>query len=286
MHGDLDQRAREAVLKRLRGGQTEIVVATDVAARGLDVERISHVVNYDIPYDVETYVHRIGRTGRAGRAGAAILFVSPRERRLLREIERFTGQPIQPMKLPTQADVAARRVALFKDTIRKTLKEEDLDLYLALVEELVAEGHDVAAIAAAATRLARGDKPLEVEVEPEPVMPAASPGVAGGDGMVRLFVGAGRRAGIRPADIVGAIANEAGVPGKSIGAIDIHDTYTLVEVPREHARAVVTAMASAELRGKAVQVRLTEPGEKPRPRRLATKRFQAAGRHAHGKRRQ
>jgi ATP-dependent RNA helicase DeaD len=167
-------------------------------------------------------------------------------------------------------------VALFKDTIRKTLKEEDLDLYLALVEELVAEGHDVAAIAAAATRLARGDKPLDVEVEPEPAMPAASPrsaAGAAGDGMVRLFVGAGRRSGIRPADIVGAIANEAGVPGKSIGAIDIHDTYTLVEVPREYAQPVLTAMAGAELRGKPVQVRLTDPTEKKKPRRPPLRKF-------------
>src|SRR6185295_11757476 len=167
MHGDMNQAQRESVIRRLRTGQVEIVVATDVAARGLDVERISHVVNYDVPNDVEAYVHRIGRTGRAGRSGVAVLFITPRERRMMTEIERFTGQRIAPMKMPTQADVAARRTALFKDNIRRTVKEGDLDLYLTLVEELVEEGMDLAEIAAGAARLARGDKPLEIEVEPE-----------------------------------------------------------------------------------------------------------------------
>src|SRR6185369_4018004 len=130
MHGDMNQIQRESVIRRLRAGQVEIVVATDVAARGLDVDRISHVINYDIPNDVEAYVHRIGRTGRAGRSGIAVLFVSPRERRMMQDIERFTGQRLLPMKMPTRADVAARRMALFKESIRKTLAEGDLDLYL------------------------------------------------------------------------------------------------------------------------------------------------------------
>src|ERR1700710_70385 len=165
MHGDMNQAQRETVIRRFKGGQVEIVVATDVAARGLDVERISHVVNYDIPNDVEAYVHRIGRIGRAGRSGVAVLFVSPRERRMMTEIERYTGARIMPMKMPSQADVAARRVALFKDNIRTTIEEGDLDLYLSLVEELVEEGLDLAEIAAAAAKLARGDKPLEGEGE-------------------------------------------------------------------------------------------------------------------------
>ncbi|HYO16120.1 MAG TPA: DEAD/DEAH box helicase [Thermoanaerobaculia bacterium] len=270
LHGDMGQAQREGVIRRLRAGQVEIVVATDVAARGLDVERISHVINYDIPYDAEAYVHRIGRTGRAGRSGIAVLFVSPRERRMMGEIERYTGQRITPMKMPTQADVAARRIALFKDSIRKTLAEGDLDLYLTLVEELVDEGLDLAEIAAAAARLARGDKPLEVEVEPEPEgVPAAE------DGMVRLFLDAGGRAGIRPADIVGAIANEAGVPGKAIGSIDIYDRFTFVEVPARFRDQILERMARATLRGRPVAVRVATPergrqdeerGERPRPR--------------------
>ncbi|MGH2542495.1 MAG: DEAD/DEAH box helicase, partial [Ardenticatenaceae bacterium] len=168
MHGDMNQAQRESVVKRLRRGQSEIVVATDVAARGWDVERISHVLNYDIPYDSESYVHRIGRTARAGREGIAILFVTPREQRMLREIERYTRQKIAPMKLPTPADVASRRMALFKEQILETVRERDLEPYLLLVEALAEEsGCDMAEIAAAAARLARGDKPLAVVLEPE-----------------------------------------------------------------------------------------------------------------------
>jgi len=256
MHGDMNQMQRETVIRRLRTGQVEIVVATDVAARGLDVERISHVVNYDMPNDVEAYVHRIGRTGRAGRSGVAVLFVSPRERRMMQDIERFTGQRIQPMKMPTRADVAARRMALFKESIRKTLAEGDLDLYLTLVEELVEEGLDLAEIAAAAARLARKDKPLEVALEPEPRdMPHAE------DGMVRLFIPAGSRAGVRPADIVGAIANEADVPGKAIGAIDIYDSFTFVEVPARYSRQVLERMSRSTIRGRQVEVRIARPDQ-------------------------
>src|SRR5688572_11183464 len=167
MHGDMSQAQREAVIRRVRGGQVELVVATDVAARGLDVERITLVINYDMPNDVESYVHRIGRTGRAGRAGRAVLFVTPRQLRMKREVEQYTGQRIEPMRTPTEADVAARRVALFKERVLKTLAGGELDLYLSLVEELAEEsGRDMAEIAAAAVRLAGGDKPLEVALEP------------------------------------------------------------------------------------------------------------------------
>jgi ATP-dependent RNA helicase DeaD len=263
MHGDMNQAQRETVIRRLKGGQVEIVVATDVAARGLDVERISHVINYDIPNDVEAYVHRIGRTGRAGRSGVAVLFVSPRERRMMTEIERYTGQRITPMKMPTQADVAARRVALFKDNIRSTIEEGDLDLYLSLVEELVEEGLDLAEIAAAAARLARGDKPLEVEVEPAPERVARTE-----EGMVRLFIDAGSRGGVRPGDIVGAIANEAGVPGKAIGSIDIYDDFTFVEIPSQFRDQVLQRMARATIRGRPVGIRVATPdgGGKPHER--------------------
>jgi ATP-dependent RNA helicase DeaD len=254
MHGDMGQAQRESVIRRLRSGQVEIVVATDVAARGLDVERISHVVNYDVPNDVEAYVHRIGRTGRAGRSGVAVLFISPRERRMMAEIERFTGQRIAPMKMPTQADVAARRIGLFKENIRRTVQEGDLDLYLTLVEELVEEGLDLAEVAAAAARLARGEKPLEVEVEP-----ASAEVAPAEDGMVRLFIAAGSRAGVRPGDIVGAIANEADVPGKSIGSIDIYDRFTFVELPAQYRDQVLQRMARATIRGRPVEIRVATP---------------------------
>jgi ATP-dependent RNA helicase DeaD len=257
LHGDMNQPMRERVVERLRGGNVEIVVATDVAARGIDVDRITHVVNYDVPYDLGAYVHRIGRTGRAGRAGIAVLFVTPRERRMLQDLERFTGQRIAPMKMPTAADVASRRSELFKETLRKTMAEEDLELYLALVEQLVEEGLDIAEIAAAAAYLARRERPLEVAVEPESASLPAADG-----GMVRLFLNAGRIAGVRPADIVGAIANEAGVPGKEIGSIDINDRFSFVEVPARYQKQVVERMASATLRGRPIEIRIAGEGER------------------------
>jgi ATP-dependent RNA helicase DeaD len=264
MHGDMSQAQRESVIRRLRGGQVEIVVATDVAARGLDVGRISHVINYDVPYDAETYLHRIGRTGRAGRIGTAVLFVTPREQRMMREIERFTRQRIGAMKVPTRADVAARRAALFKESIRKTLKEEDLAPYLALVGELAEEGgFEMREIAAAAARLARGDKPLDVAVERSPAGPPPE------EGMVRLFIDAGRQSGMRPADVVGAIASEAAVPGKEIGAIDVYDRVTFVEVPAPYKDQVLERMAHTTIRNRPVRITVARPSGEMReaPRR-------------------
>jgi ATP-dependent RNA helicase DeaD len=257
MHGDMSQAQREAVLRRLRNGQLETLVATDVAARGLDVERIGLVVNYDMPNDPESYVHRIGRTGRAGREGRAVLLVTPRQQRMKRDIERFTGHPIEPMRMPTDADVASRRVALFKERILKTLKNEELELYLSVVEELAEEsGRDIAEIAAAAAQLASGDKPLEVALEPE----AGQLGQPS-EGSVRLFIDVGRQSNVRPADIVGAIANEAGVPGKSIGAIDVHDRFTLVDVPLEYAEQVLERMSGTRIRDHNANVRVAAPRE-------------------------
>lgn len=263
MHGDMNQPQRENVIRRLRSGQLEIVVATDVAARGWDVERISLVINYDIPYDSEAYVHRIGRTGRAGRAGKAILFVTPRQNRMLREIERFTHQRIEPEKVPTKADIAARRIALFKERILKTLEEEELDLYLNLVEELAIDsGCDMSEIAAASARLARGDKPLEVFLEPvveETIRPK-------GD-MARLFIDAGRKSGVRPGDIVGAIANEADLPGSHIGAIDIYDHFSFVEVPVQYLTQVLERMEGATIRSRDARIRVATPRDQQAPSR-------------------
>ena len=169
MHGDMNQSQRESVVRKLRSGQLDIIAATDVAARGWDVERIGMVVNYDAPYDTEAYVHRIGRTARAGREGRALLLITPRQKRMLREIERFTGQAIEPAKPPSKADVAARRISLFKERILQMLYDlpaEDLELYMNLVVELAEESdREMAEIAAAAARLARGDLPLAVAPE-------------------------------------------------------------------------------------------------------------------------
>jgi ATP-dependent RNA helicase DeaD len=255
MHGDMTQGDREAVIRRLRAGQVEVVIATDVAARGLDVERITHVINHDVPFDAESCLHRIGRTGRAGRPGTAILFVTPRETRLLKTIERFTGQRITPMRMPTAEDVAARRVQSFKARLRAAASEDGLEPYLALVEELGEEaGLDMAEIAAAAARLAAADKPLAVEA-----MPAAPPEPAISGRMVRLFVDAGREAGIRPGDIVGAIAGETDIPGRVIGAIDVHARFTFVDIPAEYVDRVIERMRNVQIRGTSITVKLATP---------------------------
>jgi ATP-dependent RNA helicase DeaD len=261
MHGDMNQAQRENVVRRLRNGQLELVVATDVAARGWDVERIGLVVNYDIPYDTESYVHRIGRTGRAGRAGKALLFVTPRQKRMLRDIERYTGQRIESEKVPTKADIAARRTELFKERILQTLEEEELELYLNLVQELAMESNrDMAEIAAAAARLARGDKPIEVTMEPVPEQV-----IRPDDGMVRMFINAGRQSGVRPADIVGAIANEADVPGNVIGAIDIYDRVSFVDIPAQYIRQVLERMHGATIRSQEARIRVATPRDKEVP---------------------
>ena len=279
MHGDMSQAQRESVIRRLRDGQLEIVVATDVAARGLDVERISHVINYDMPHDPESYVHRIGRTARAGRAGIAVLFITPREARMIGVIERFTGQKVKPMKMPSEADVMARRTAVFKERLRKAVAADDLEPYLSLVEELAEEGgFEMSEIAAAAAKLARGDQPLGV-VQPSPEREAMP---VGEDGMVRLFIDAGRVNGIGPADIVGAIANEADVPGKAIGAIDIYDRFTFLEVPAEYRDRILEGMANVQIRNRPVRVRLATPSGDTRGVPATRQAKRGTGRPARG----
>jgi ATP-dependent RNA helicase DeaD len=293
MHGDMTQPLRESVIRRLRAGQVEIVVATDVAARGLDVEQIEHVINYDVPYDVEAYVHRIGRTGRAGRTGIATMFITPRERKMMREIERYTGTPIKPMKMPTRADIAAKRIGVFKDSIRKTIAEGDLDMYVELVEQLVEEGpFDMADIAAAAARIANGSRSLVKAREEETVeriearSEAAAPrrertshhddaagesddaGVT--DKTITLSMSVGRANGIRPADVVGSIANEADIPGREIGPIDIQEDITYVGIPQRYVEVVLEKVGKARFRGRAVNLKVALPGSqtarRPSPR--------------------
>lgn len=267
MHGDMSQNQREAVIKRLKSGHVEIVVATDVAARGLDVEQITSVINYDMPGDTEVYVHRIGRTGRAGREGKAILFVTPRQTRMKSEIESYTKQRIEPFRLPTPADVASRRVAVLKERILDILATQDLELYLSLVEELAEESErDIAEIAAAATFLAVGDKPLQVSVQPEPEQIVKQ----WNKEMTRLFIDVGRRDGVTAANIVAAIANEGKIPGKAIGAIDIYDRFTLVDVPSDFTDQVLSQMRNSRIRNQVANVRVhaggeNAPAERPRP---------------------
>ncbi len=257
MNGDMNQNQRESVIKRMKNGKIEIVVATDVAARGLDVEHITTVVNYDMPSDTESYVHRIGRTGRAGREGKAVLFVTPRQQRMLRDIERYTKQKIEPLKLPTEADVAARREERVKKQLTDTLEEQDLSVYLKLVKELAEETTiDIADIAAAATFLSVGDKQLTVSTGNDTKQFSFSE-----EGMVRLFIGIGRKHRVSPGDIVGAIANEADIPGKVIGAIDVNDRFTLVDIPAEFVERVLTNMQFSQIRKQNMNIRLASTGE-------------------------
>ncbi|MEA2336754.1 MAG: ATP-dependent helicase DeaD [Thermoanaerobaculia bacterium] len=267
MHGDMKQAERETVIRKLRAGKIDIVVATDVAARGLDVEQITHVVNYDIPNDVEAYVHRIGRTGRAGRSGVATLFITPRERRMMREIERFTGTQIKPMKMPSRADVAARRIAVFKETLRKELQNGDLDLYVQVVTELADEGpSDMAEVAAAAARLAHGTRAVAApSLEPAPPPPTRAAERDDDEPKVRLSMAVGKKDGIRPADVVGSIANEAGIAGREIGPIDIRDEITYVSIPLRLRDDVIAKLGGAKFRGRPVNLKVA--GAEPPPDR-------------------
>lgn len=253
IHGDLAQSQRERVLRRFRDGQVELLVATDVAARGLDIPDVSHVINFDVPADPEVYVHRIGRTGRAGREGAAITLIAPRERRQLSQIERVTRARMNRAKIPTLADVAARRREAFKDSLREVLTSGDLDPYVLMVEEM-GEEHDVVELAAAAFKL------LLNEVEAEDTLASVEGDGAGVEpGMTRLFLDVGRADRVRPADIVGAIANEIGLSGKTIGSIDIYDRFSFVEVPADQAQRVIRGLGKATLRGKLVHVSIAKP---------------------------
>jgi ATP-dependent RNA helicase DeaD len=258
LHGEMSQPERDRVMGRFREGQADLLIATDVAARGLDVEAVTHVINYDIPWDVESYIHRIGRTGRAGRTGDAITLISPRERRQLALIERGTGVRMKPMRLPTAADIAARRRELFKQSIVERVAAGNLEEFLLTVEEL-SEAHDPAELAAGALALLwEQQKGRSVDVQS-----LDGDGERPETGMVRLFLTAGRAQGIRPGDLVGAITGEAGIPGSAIGAIDILDHCAYVEVPEESAAAVIEALGRTRLRGKRVRVHPARPDTGP-----------------------
>jgi ATP-dependent RNA helicase DeaD len=269
LHGGMDQQQRDRVMSRLRGGSTDLLVATDVAARGLDIEQLTHVVNYDVPSAPELYVHRIGRVGRAGREGAAITLAEPREHRMLKAIERATGQRIAVEKLPTVADLRARRLELTRAALRESLLEEDLETFRAVVEPL-AEEFDLFEVALAAVKLAHetGGTIDEEELPEAELRPAddrrgrrkaAERGQRRGRpataGTTRLFVGTGRVSGVRPQDLVGAITGESYLSGKDIGAIEIADRFSLVEVPESAADDVVAALRRTSIKGRKATVR-------------------------------
>jgi ATP-dependent RNA helicase DeaD len=278
INGDIVQAQRERTINQLRDAKLDILVATDVAARGLDVERISHVVNYDIPTDTESYVHRIGRTGRAGRTGDAISFITPRERHLLKAIERATRQPLTQMRLPTVEDVNETRVARFHDSITEALESEQFGFYRDLVNDYEQE-HNVPAVdvAAALAVLTQDDRPLLMEPGPEPVLGADSPkagrGAPGkarddrGRGhdtkprrtrstvpMATYRIAVGKRHKVEPRQIVGAIANEGGLDRADFGHIDIRGDHSLVELPASLSERTRSALERTRISGKLIQL--------------------------------
>jgi len=289
LNGDMPQKHREQMVERLKQGSLDVLVATDVAARGLDVDRISHVVNYDIPYDTEAYIHRIGRTGRAGRQGDAILFVAPRERRMLYAIEKATRQKIDPLELPSTAMVNNKRISDFKQSISDTLAAGELDFMQGLLEHYQQE-HDVPAleIAAALAKTSIGDRqlllkpekdkprrrdhkeePRAKQREPRQRKPQKPPG----KGMERFRIEVGHQHDVKPGNIVGAIANEAGLDGRHIGRIDIQTGFSLVDLPVGMPNEVFQDLRKARVCGQRLDIsRVEQPGEKAIREREAKKK--------------
>ena len=263
IHGGLSQEQRDRVLRRFREGTSEVLVATDVAARGLDIEHLSHVVNYDVPSSPDAYVHRIGRTGRAGRKGVAITLVEAREHRLLRNIEQHTKRKIRVESVPTVLDLRTRRLELTRAALEDALAAGELERYRVVVESLAAE-YDVLDLAAAAVKLADqrdGSGKDEIEIPVAPPLPSGKAQPSGprqrlrAQDATKLYIGLGRAAGIRPADLVGAIANEARIDSRDIGAIEITERFSLVEVPESEAKRIISALRGKSIRGKKVSVR-------------------------------
>ncbi|MFZ6751578.1 DEAD/DEAH box helicase [Undibacterium sp. Ren11W] len=300
INGDIQQQQRERTIQQLKDGKIDILVATDVAARGLDVERISHVVNYDVPHDPESYTHRIGRTGRAGRSGEAILFITPREKNLLKAIERATRQPISPLELPTIQAVNDVRIARFKDQITETLAQGELEQFLAIIEDYEREKNVPAfEIAAALAKMARGSEPLLLDKNKREVksddswrdeQPARNTRTERGDrpargersdrfdrgdrpereergqrrehsprtaepGMRTFRIAVGHEHGVKPGNIVGAIANEANIDSKFIGRIDIYDDYTVLDLPDSLPQDMMEHLKSVRVAGQALNIR-------------------------------
>ena len=253
LHGDMKQEQRDRVMQGFRTGKTEILVATDVASLGIDVDEVEAVFNYDLPQDDEYYVHRIGRTGRAGREGRAFSFVSGKEVYKLKEIQRYCKTKIYAQKVPSLNDVANTKMENILDDVERVIEQEDLDMMINAIEERVNNSEFTAMdMAAAFLKICCGMTEDNKNTE-ENDWEFGDTG-AGEDGMVRLFINIGKKQRVRPGDILGAIAGESGMDGKLIGTIDMYDKYTFVEVPREYAREVLNAMKNVKIKGKTVAV--------------------------------
>ncbi len=274
LNGDIPQSQRERIVVRLKNGKLNIIIATDVAARGLDVDRVSHVINFDIPYDTESYVHRIGRTGRAGRKGEAILFVAPRERHFLKDIEKATRQKIELMEFPTTEAINNKRIDGFKQRITDTLEAGEIKLFTEIIEQYRVEHNvPVLEIAAALAKIVQGNDPLLLDERPAHSRRAAekkprkerapfrnedkprrkSSGRRDGD-MERFRIEVGNKQNIQPGNIVGAIANEAQIDPEDIGRIDIQDTYSTVDMRKGIPRNVWRRLKKTRIGGKEMEI--------------------------------
>ena len=254
LHGDMNQSQRDTVMAKFRKGVVEILVATDVAARGIDVDDVDAVFNYDVPQDVEYYVHRIGRTGRAGRDGKAFTFVSGREFYRLRDIQVYAKAKIVLHKIPTLFDIEKAKTNKLFDDIKSTIEEGELGTYISMAERLIEEDYSAIDVAAAVIKLYAGnEKKNDMFGESELQDTGAK------DGMVRLFVNIGRSHNIGPKDIVSSIATEVGIPGKIVGSIRIFDKFTFVEVPEDYAKEVLLIMKNREIKGNRINI---EPAKK------------------------
>lgn len=303
LNGDIAQKTRERTIEKLKKGQLDILVATDVAARGLDVDRVSHVVNYDIPYDTEAYIHRIGRTGRAGRQGDAILFVAPREKRMLAAIERATKKKIEMMELPSTQEINDKRIEQFQQSIVETIANEDLSLYTKLLEKFQEENDfPMLDIASALAKIAQGNTPLLLTNKPvrkaekfsredrddsrgrsrsrPPTGDKNSRGESRSrparadsppeKGMERFRLEVGHKHDVMPGNIVGAIANEAGLDAQHIGRINIHDDHSTVDLPKNMPDEIFKELKNVWVSGQTLKIsRLTMDGKSSRPARPA-----------------
>ncbi|MDR1463667.1 MAG: DEAD/DEAH box helicase [Azoarcus sp.] len=308
LNGDMTQGLRERTIEQLKNGALDIVIATDVAARGIDVPRVSHVINYDIPYDTEAYIHRIGRTGRAGREGVAILFVAPRERRMLKTIERATRQPIEAIALPTREDVSTLRISQFKRKVLDVLANPDAasDFFTDVIDEIVEENDlDAREIAAALAYLVQAERPLRIgDEDPQPEPPSTARrydrppreeifttgapreraprpgreeiltrrGAFADSKFQRYRIALGRDHGITPKEIVGALANEGGIEGRFIGQIDLFDDFSTVELPVGLSTDMIATLARIQVRHRPLGIRSLDKDES-----LPARRFQASG---------
>ncbi|WP_058485724.1 DEAD/DEAH box helicase [Defluviitalea phaphyphila] len=252
LHGDMKQSLRDRVMGSFRNGNIDILIATDVAARGIDVDDVEIVFNYDVPQDEEYYVHRIGRTGRAGRTGKAFTFVVGKEIYKLRDIQRYTKTKIKLQQIPSLNDVEEAKLDILMGDIKNIIENEDLSKQIRIIERLMEEDYTSLDLASALLKIVMGkenEKEEDIDIE----------NTGSEEGMVRLFINIGRKKNVRAKDIVGAIAGETGLSGKLIGTIDVYDKYTFVEVPKKYAKDVLRIMNKAQIKGKPINV---EPANK------------------------